>query len=50
MTLGELGMVRRSVGIAGGRRKLAAIRGALAGHWVNVLITDKFTAQHLAYD
>ncbi|HWQ11483.1 MAG TPA: sugar-binding transcriptional regulator [Roseiflexaceae bacterium] len=44
MRLEQLRQVPRSVGIAGGRRKLAAIRGALAGRWVNVLITDQHTA------
>jgi DNA-binding transcriptional regulator LsrR (DeoR family) len=45
--LAQLRRVRRSVGIAGGRRKLDAIRGALAGKWINVLITDRFTAVRL---
>jgi DNA-binding transcriptional regulator LsrR (DeoR family) len=35
------------VGIAGGRRKLAAIHGALAGGWINVLITDRYSAEAL---
>jgi DNA-binding transcriptional regulator LsrR (DeoR family) len=48
MSLQQLKRVRRSVGIAGGSRKLAAIRGALAGRWINVLITDRFTAERLA--
>jgi DNA-binding transcriptional regulator LsrR (DeoR family) len=43
--LDQLRNVRRSIGIAGGRRKVAAIRGALRGHIVNVLITDRFTAE-----
>jgi DNA-binding transcriptional regulator LsrR (DeoR family) len=47
MTLEQLQRVPRSVGIAGGRRKLAAIRSALAGRWVNVLITDRHTAAAL---
>lgn len=37
----------RRVGIAGGSRKHAAIRGALEGRWINVLITDRFTAEYL---
>ena len=36
-----------AVGIAGGRKKVAAIRGALMGRWINVLITDRFTAAQL---
>lgn len=45
--LEQLRRTRRSVGVAGGRRKLDAIRGALAGKWINVLITDRFTASRL---
>ena len=41
-----LGVPRR-IGVAGGRRKHAAIQAALAGGWVNVLITDLDTARHL---
>lgn len=48
MDLPQLRRVKRAVGIAGGRRKLAAIRGAVAGGFVNVLITDRFTAERLA--
>ncbi len=47
MKLDQLRHVKRSVGIAGGKQKLNAIRGALQGHLINVLITDSFTAQHL---
>lgn len=47
MTREQLAKVRRSVGISGGRRRLPAILGALQGGWVNVLITDRFTAEHL---
>ena len=35
------------VGIAGGSRKLAAINAALLGGWINVLITDRHTAEQL---
>jgi DNA-binding transcriptional regulator LsrR (DeoR family) len=47
MRLEHLRQVKRAVGIAGGKRKLSAIRGALQGRLINVLITDRFTAQHL---
>ncbi|MCA9836250.1 MAG: sugar-binding transcriptional regulator [Trueperaceae bacterium] len=47
MTLEELKGVRRNVGIAGGKRKYAAIKGALEGNWINVLITDKGSAEYL---
>ena len=47
MDLEDLQRVERVIGIAGGLRKLAAIRGAVRGHRVNVLITDHLTAQAL---
>lgn len=47
MDLPQLRHVKRAVGIAGGAAKLNAIRGALRGRLINVLITDRFTAQHL---
>jgi DNA-binding transcriptional regulator LsrR (DeoR family) len=47
MSLDQLKRVRRSVGLAGGKRKHKAIRGALLGGLVNVLITDRFTAEQL---
>jgi DNA-binding transcriptional regulator LsrR (DeoR family) len=43
----QLRKVARSVGIAGGRRKHDAIRAALSGGWINVLITDRWTAEAL---
>jgi len=43
----ELRAVPRRIGIAGGERKFAAIRAAVRGGWVNVLITDAATAQKL---
>jgi len=43
----QLRKVARSVGIAGGQRKHDAIRGALSGGWINVLITDRWTAEAL---
>jgi DNA-binding transcriptional regulator LsrR (DeoR family) len=39
--------IPRRIGIAGGRRKHAAIHAALAGEWVNVLLTDTGTAESL---
>ncbi len=47
MNLEQLRQVRRSVGIAGGKRKVEAIRAALRGKLVNRLITDQFTAKRL---
>jgi DNA-binding transcriptional regulator LsrR (DeoR family) len=43
----DLRRVPRRVGVAGGPRKLAAIRGAMAGGWVNALVTDLATAERL---
>jgi DNA-binding transcriptional regulator LsrR (DeoR family) len=45
--LADLARVDRVVGIAGGKRKTAAIRGALRGRRINVLITDRATAERL---
>jgi DNA-binding transcriptional regulator LsrR (DeoR family) len=47
MSLEQLKRVRRTVGIAGGERKFAAIRGAVRGGLVHVLITDDVTAKRL---
>jgi DNA-binding transcriptional regulator LsrR (DeoR family) len=43
----QLQAVPRKVGIAGGARKVNAIRAATAGRWIDVLITDTDTAQAL---
>lgn len=48
MTLEQLSKVNRAVGVAGGSRKYAGILGALRGHWINILVTDHFTAERLA--
>jgi len=50
MELNELRQVPRVIGVAGGRRKTAAIRGALAGKLINVLITDRAMAERLLED
>ncbi|WP_309066071.1 sugar-binding transcriptional regulator [Microbacterium sp.] len=42
--------VPRVIGIAGGPRKLKAIRGAVLGGWINTLITDLATARALLAD
>lgn len=47
ISLNQLKSAKRSVGVAGGVRKTDAIRGALHGGWINVLITDQRTAQRL---
>lgn len=47
MDFEQLRTVKRSIGVAGGKRKQAAILGALKGGWINVLITNKTTAEWL---
>jgi len=47
MSLEQLRKVSRAVGVAGGSRKYAGILGALRGHWINILVTDHFTASRL---
>ena len=39
--------VPRRIGVAGGLRKVDAIRGAISGNWVNVLVTDSDVAAQL---
>jgi len=48
MSLEQLSKVSRAIGVAGGSRKFDAILGALRGHWINILVTDRFTARRLA--
>jgi DNA-binding transcriptional regulator LsrR (DeoR family) len=47
MTLDQIKSIPRVVALAGGERKVAAIRGALLGGLLHVLITDRFTAAKL---
>lgn len=47
MDLEQLRRTPRTVGVAGGRRKLPAIRRAIEGGWINCLITDRFAAERL---
>jgi DNA-binding transcriptional regulator LsrR (DeoR family) len=47
LTLDEIKRIRRVAGVAGGTSKREAIRAALAGKLINVLVTDHITAQHL---
>lgn len=46
--LDELRKKKYSILIAGGKNKLAGIRGALTGKYANVLVTDVHTAKKLA--
>jgi DNA-binding transcriptional regulator LsrR (DeoR family) len=45
--LPELARVQRCIAVAGGARKLPAIAAALRGRLVNVLVTDRFSAEAL---
>ena len=47
MTLEQIKRVPKVVGVSGGPQKVAAIRAALAGQLINVLITDSVTAEKL---
>jgi DNA-binding transcriptional regulator LsrR (DeoR family) len=47
LTLEQLRQVPRSIAVAGGERKVTAIRGALTGRLVSHLITDRATALRL---
>lgn len=47
VTAKELLAVPRRIGVAGGDRKFSAIRAALLGGWVNILITDLAMATRL---
>ncbi|MFQ5554060.1 MAG: sugar-binding transcriptional regulator [Acidimicrobiia bacterium] len=47
VNLEQLRTAPRVVGVAGGAGKLPAIRGAILGGWINVLITDRTTAERL---
>lgn len=46
-TLAQLRSAARRVVVAGGPSKHAAVRSALSGGWVDVLVTDVATARHL---
>ena len=47
VTLEQLHRTRRVLAVAGGPSKYLAIRAALLGGWVNALVTDLATAEHL---
>ena len=50
MGLDQLRRVQRCVGIAGSERKWQAIRGAIRGGWIHVLVTDSLVARRLLDD
>ncbi|MFM9282037.1 sugar-binding transcriptional regulator [Paenibacillus jiagnxiensis] len=45
--LADLKKKEKSILVAGGQRKIDAIRAALVGGYANILVTDQFTAQAL---
>jgi deoxyribonucleoside regulator len=45
--LEELRKKEKSILVAGGERKIAAIQAAMAGGYANILVTDQFTAKAL---
>lgn len=45
ISLAQIKKTKRVIALAGGKRKVEAILGALNGRWINVLITDHATAQ-----
>lgn len=47
LTLEEIRQIQTVVGVAGGKEKLQAIRGALQGKLLDVLVTDQVTAGQL---
>lgn len=42
-----LALAPRRIGVAGGSQKFGAIRGAILGGWINILVTDIHTARSL---
>jgi DNA-binding transcriptional regulator LsrR (DeoR family) len=44
----RLHAIPRRIGVAGGDQKYPAVRAALRGGWINVLITDAASAHRLA--
>src|SRR5580658_242276 len=47
MSLAQLKGVKHRIGVAGGKRELDAILGALNGSWINILVIDRATARAL---
>ncbi len=48
VTLEQLRRAKRRWAVVGGAGKREAIRAVLAGNWIDVLVTDRATAHHLA--
>jgi DNA-binding transcriptional regulator LsrR (DeoR family) len=45
ITLSQIRKAKRVIALAGGKRKVEAVLGALNGGWINILITDQWTAK-----
>jgi DNA-binding transcriptional regulator LsrR (DeoR family) len=50
MELEQLKMIPRVIAISGGSEKVSALRAALRGNLINVLVTDDRTARALLQD
>jgi DNA-binding transcriptional regulator LsrR (DeoR family) len=50
LSLDQLKKIPRVIGVAGGAEKFEAIRAAVQGRLISVLITDEKTALHLRHD
>ncbi len=48
--INTLRKVPKSIGVAGGADKVSAVKGAIMGHYINVLITDDVCAKMLLED
>lgn len=50
ISLEQLKQIKRVVGVAGGKNKIQAIKSALKGGYINILVTDTVTAEELRKD
>jgi DNA-binding transcriptional regulator LsrR (DeoR family) len=50
ISLEQLKQIKRVVGVAGGKNKIQAIKSALKGSYINILVTDTVTAEELLKD
>lgn len=50
MNLEQFRNVSQAIAVAGADRKYQAILGALRGNWINILITDRCTAERLVHE
>ncbi|HHY80036.1 MAG TPA: sugar-binding transcriptional regulator [Thermoanaerobacter sp.] len=50
ISLEQLKQIKRVVGVAGGKNKIQAIKSAVKGGYINILVTDTVTAEELLKD